>query len=113
MIRPLLSLKRLFFDETGSKVRYQYSRHGSQEDYFWEPLGLFSADSREDSILILMVWRFRGICVAFWVVDLPVLGVIILFQDVSGWKSLKMMRDLWQGQKRISFYDDVMQELSY
>jgi uncharacterized membrane protein YGL010W len=38
--------------------------------------------------------------------------VIILFQDVSGWKSLKMMRDLWQGQKRISFYDDVMQVLS-
>jgi hypothetical protein len=32
MIRPLLSLKRLFFDETGSKVRYQYSRHGSQEE---------------------------------------------------------------------------------
>jgi len=29
--------------------------------------------------------------------------VIILFQDVSGWKSLKMMRDLWQGQKRISY----------
>ena len=31
MIRPLLSLKRLFFDETAGKVRYQYSRHGSQE----------------------------------------------------------------------------------
>jgi hypothetical protein len=32
MIRPLLSLKRLCFDETGGKVRYQYSRHGSQEE---------------------------------------------------------------------------------
>ena len=32
MIRPLLSLKRLFFDETGGKVRYQYSKHGSQEE---------------------------------------------------------------------------------
>jgi hypothetical protein len=32
MIRPLLSLKRLFFDETGGKVRYQHSRHGSQEE---------------------------------------------------------------------------------
>jgi hypothetical protein len=32
MIRPLLSLKRLFFDETVGKVRYQYSRHGSQEE---------------------------------------------------------------------------------
>lgn len=32
MIRPLLSLKRLFFDETTGKVRYQYSRHGSQEE---------------------------------------------------------------------------------
>ncbi|MBW6500295.1 MAG: transposase [Bacteroidales bacterium] len=32
MIRPVLSLKRLFFDETGGKVRYQHSRHGSQEE---------------------------------------------------------------------------------
>ncbi len=32
MIRPLLSLKRLFFDETSGKVRYQYSRDGSQEE---------------------------------------------------------------------------------
>ena len=32
MIRPLLSLKRLFFDETAGKVRYQYSRHGSKEE---------------------------------------------------------------------------------
>jgi len=32
MIRPLLSLKRLYFDESKGKVRYQYSRHGSQEE---------------------------------------------------------------------------------
>ena len=32
MIHPLLSLKRLFFDETGGKVRYQYSRDGSLEE---------------------------------------------------------------------------------
>jgi len=32
MIRPLLSLKRLFFDETEGKIRYQHSRHGSQEE---------------------------------------------------------------------------------
>jgi len=32
MIRPLLSLKRLFFDETAGRVRYQHSRHGSQEE---------------------------------------------------------------------------------
>ncbi|MEA2005246.1 MAG: transposase [Acidobacteriota bacterium] len=32
MIRPLLSLKRLFFDETAGKIRYQYSRDGSQEE---------------------------------------------------------------------------------
>jgi hypothetical protein len=32
MIRPLLSLKRLFFDETGGRVRYRYSRQGSQEE---------------------------------------------------------------------------------
>jgi hypothetical protein len=32
MIRPLLSLKRLLFDETTGKIRYQYSRHGLQEE---------------------------------------------------------------------------------
>jgi hypothetical protein len=32
MIRPVLSLKRLFFDETEGKVRYQYSRDGSREE---------------------------------------------------------------------------------
>ena len=29
---PVLSLKRLLFDETEGKVRYQHSRHGSQEE---------------------------------------------------------------------------------
>jgi len=32
MIRPVLSLKRLFFDETAGKVRYRHSRHGSHEE---------------------------------------------------------------------------------
>lgn len=32
MIRPLLSLKRLFFDETEGMVRYQYDKHGSQDE---------------------------------------------------------------------------------
>jgi hypothetical protein len=32
MIRPLLSLKRLFFYETVSKLRYPYSKDGSQEE---------------------------------------------------------------------------------
>jgi hypothetical protein len=32
LIRPLLSLKRLIFRETEGKVRYQYSRPGSQEE---------------------------------------------------------------------------------
>jgi len=31
VIRPLLSLKRLFFDGTAGKVSYQYSKDGSQE----------------------------------------------------------------------------------
>jgi hypothetical protein len=32
MIRPVLSLKRLFFDEIAGKVRYQHPRHGSQKE---------------------------------------------------------------------------------
>jgi hypothetical protein len=36
-----------------------------------------------------MVWRFRLICFAFLVIDLIVLDVILVFQDVSGWKIVK------------------------
>jgi hypothetical protein len=50
-----------------------------------------------------MVWRFRGICVAFRVVDLVVLGVIILFQDATEWELRKIVRDLLYGQKRNSY----------
>lgn len=32
MIRPVLSLKRLFLDEAESKIRYQFSRNDSQEE---------------------------------------------------------------------------------
>jgi hypothetical protein len=32
IIRPLLSLKRFYFDETGRMVRYQYDKHGSQDE---------------------------------------------------------------------------------
>jgi hypothetical protein len=32
MIRPILSLKRLLFAEAEGRVRYQYSRDGSQEE---------------------------------------------------------------------------------
>jgi hypothetical protein len=32
MIRPLLSLKRLLFDEKAGRVRYQYSKDGSREE---------------------------------------------------------------------------------
>jgi hypothetical protein len=44
-------------------------------------------DSRAESILNRMVWRFWLICIFLLVADLVVLGVIILFQDVRGWKS--------------------------
>ena len=44
--------------------------------------------------LNLMVWRFRLICFAFLVVDLVVLGVILLFLDISRWKLRKIVRDL-------------------
>jgi len=47
------------------------------------------------------------ICFAFLVVDLVVLDVILSFQDVSGWKLWKMMRDLDQRLKRISYILDV------
>ena len=39
------------------------------------------------------------ICYSFTGFDLVVLDVILLFQDVSGWKLRKMVKDLVQGQK--------------
>jgi hypothetical protein len=60
-------------------------------------------DSRAESILKLLVnllaLIFRWICFAFCVFDLVVLTVIILFQDVSGWRLRIIVRDLELGKK--------------
>ena len=72
-IRPLLSLKWLFFDETAGRVRYQHSRHGSEEgsmDY----LGFIAI-------------------VTIPIMDFVVLGVLFIFSDTRRWKSRKMGRD--------------------
>jgi len=45
---------------------------------------VFLTDLRTKSILNSTVWKLRLICFAFPVVDLVVLGVILLFHDVSG-----------------------------
>jgi hypothetical protein len=47
IVRPVVSSKQLFFDETAGKVRYQYSRDGSQE----ESMDFLSACTRfEDEV---------------------------------------------------------------
>jgi len=74
MIRPLLSLKRLFF--------------------------LYS---RTESILDLFIWRLWVNCAAFGVVELVGLDVTPLFKDVSAWKMGKIVRDLKLGQKGNSY----------
>lgn len=43
------------------------------------------------------------ICFAFLVVDPGILSVILLFQDVSGWKSRKILRSLYQPSKGVSY----------
>ncbi len=60
------------------KVRYQYSRHDSQEESmnYLEFIARVTSHIPDKgqvmirSILNLSVWRFRGICVAFGVIDL-------------------------------------------
>lgn len=58
---------------------------------------------KAESILNLAAWRSRGVCVAFWVVDLVGFGVITSFWDVSRWKSRKIVRDLSQAQRENSY----------
>ena len=53
--------------------------------------------------LIGLIWRHRVNCAAFWIFDLGVFDVIPLFEDVSGWKLRKIVRDLPQAQKRNSY----------
>jgi hypothetical protein len=76
MIRPLLSLKRLFFDETEGKVRYQYAKQGSQE----EPMDYLESICKA-ACLIVSVGFF-----SFLAVGLAALAAILSFRVVSGWK---------------------------
>jgi hypothetical protein len=160
MIRPVLSLKRLFFDETAGKVRYQYSRHGSQEesmDYLEfiarvtshildkgqvmiRYYGLYSNAHRGkmrkagaepfyppiieddpaygpskgwaemirkvyeiDPLLCPFGLKVLGELCCFLCFDLGVLGVISLVQYANRWVLRKMVWDLPQAQKRISY----------
>jgi hypothetical protein len=61
MIRAVLSFKRLFFDETAGRVRYQHSRHGSQEDSMDYPefiAGVTSHIPDKGQVTI----RYHGLC---------------------------------------------------
>jgi len=62
---------------------------------------------RAESILNLLVGRFWVILFVFCVVDFVVLGVITLFQDVSGWILEKIVRDLMQAQKGNSYLFNI------
>ena len=57
----------------------------------------------EKPILNLLVCRFWLNCASLRVVDLIVLDVIILYQDVSGRKMGKIVRDWMQGKKGNSY----------
>jgi hypothetical protein len=50
-----------------------------------------------------MFWKLRLICFAFLVVDLVVLAVIFLFHDVSEWKLRRIVKNLQQAKKPISY----------
>jgi hypothetical protein len=60
-------------------------------------------DLRTESILNPTVWKLRLICFAFLVVDLVALGVILLFHDFSGCKLRRIMKNLQQAKKPISY----------
>ena len=70
-----------------------------REEYCWGPLLLHFGDLRVESILNSMVCRLRLICFAFLVFDLIVLGVILLFLDISRWKLQKMAKNPWLAKK--------------
>jgi len=58
---------------------------------------------RVESILLLTVLLFLLLCLYFLANDLAVLSMILLFQDIRGWKSRKIVRDLWRVQKGNSY----------
>ncbi|KKN33351.1 hypothetical protein LCGC14_0804630 [marine sediment metagenome] len=53
---------------------------------------------------MLTVLLFLLLCLYFLVNDLAILSMILLFQDIRGWSSRKIMKDLWRGQKGNSFH---------
>jgi hypothetical protein len=64
---------------------------------------LLLTDLRSESISNSTVWKLRLICFAFLVVDLAVLAVILLFHDVKGWKLRRIVKNLQQAKKPISY----------
>ena len=63
----------------------------------------FLTEWRVESILLLTVLRFLLLCLYFLAIDLAILSMILLFQDISGRKSRKIVRDLWRAQKGNSY----------
>ena len=63
MIRSLLSLKQLFFDESKGKVRYQYDKHGSQEELmdYLEFIARVNSHIPDKSQVMV---RYYGLCKA-------------------------------------------------
>ena len=95
MIRPVLSLKRLFFDETGGKVRYQNSRQGSQEesmDYleFIARVTSHIPDKGQVMVRYYLILMLSVICAAFWFFDFGVLDVISFSQHANGGELRKL-----------------------
>jgi len=52
---------------------------------------------------MLSVLLFLLLCLYFWAIDLGVLSMMWLFQDIRGWKSRKIVRDLRRAQKGNSY----------
>jgi hypothetical protein len=65
---------------------------------------VFFTEWRGESILLLTVLLFLLLCLIFLANDLAILSVILLFREIRGWKSRKIVRDLWRAQKGNSFH---------
>ena len=63
----------------------------------------FLTEWRVEPVLLLTVLLFLLLCLYFLANDLADLSMILLFQDIRGWKSRKIVRDLWRALKRNSY----------
>jgi len=98
-----LTMKEAMDQEESRFLCEQIQKEGFPPEYDDWGKAYTDAKTRTESILNSMVWWLGLIYFAFLIFNLVVLGVTLLFLDISRCKSQKMVRDLEQTHKGNSY----------